>query len=69
MVITISQLHPIKPELRPCAGSNPACAMPEIRDGEGLWQEPRLEIRLNVFRRSVIAQKQFIIINIIITDT
>ena len=33
----------------------------EIRDGEDLWQWPRLEIRLNAFRRSTIPQKQFII--------
>ena len=31
-----------------------------IRDGEDLWQWSWLEIRLNVFRRSTIPQKQFI---------
>ena len=54
------------PELRFCAGSNPARGVSEIRDGEDLWQWSRLEIRLNVFRRSTIPQKQFIIIIIII---
>ena len=59
MVITTAQL-------RLCAGSNPACGVSEIRDGEDLWQWSRLEIRLNAFRRSTIPQKQFIIIIIII---
>ena len=34
--ITTEQLHSIKPELRFCAGSNPACRRSEIRDGEDL---------------------------------
>ena len=55
-------LHSTKPELRFCAGSNPACGMSEIHDGENLWQWSRLEIRLTAFRRSTIPQKQFIII-------
>ena len=63
VVITTAQLHSTKPELRLCAGSNPAVS--EIRDGENFWQWSRLEIRLNTFRRSTIPQKQFIII---ITD-
>ena len=62
MVITTAQLHSTKPELRFCAGSNPARGVPEIRDGEDLGQWSRLEIRLNAFRRSTITQKQFIII-------
>ena len=62
MVITTAQLHSTKPKLRLCAGSNPARGVSEIRDGEDLWQWSRLEIRLNVFRRSTIPQKQFIII-------
>ena len=53
----------IKPELRFCAGSNPARAVLEICDGEDLWQWSRLETRLNAFRQSTIPQKQFIIIN------
>ena len=65
-VITTAQLHSTKPELRFCAGSNPARGMSEIRDGEDLWQWSRLETRLNAFRRSTIPQKQFIIIIIII---
>ena len=55
-----------KPELRFCAGSNPAHGVSEIRDGEDLWQCSLLEIRINAFRRSTIPQKQFIIIIIII---
>ena len=61
MVITTAQLHSTKPELRFCAGSNPAHGVSEIRDGEDLWQWSRLEIRLNAFRRSTTPQKQFII--------
>ena len=66
VVVIIAQLHSTKPELRFCAGSNPARSVSEIR-GEDLWQLSRLEIRLNAFRRSSIPQKQFIII--IITNT
>ena len=62
VVITTAQLHATKPELRFCAGSNPACGVLEIRDDEDLWQWSRLEIRLNAFRRLTIPQKQFIII-------
>ena len=62
VVITTAQFHSTKPELIFCAGSNPARGVPEIRDGEDLWQWSRLEIRLNAFRRSTIPQKQFIII-------
>ena len=36
MVIVIAQLHSTKPELRFCAGSNPARGVSEIRDGEDL---------------------------------
>ena len=62
VVITTAQLHSTKPELRFCAGSNRASGVSEIRDGEGLWQWSRLEIRLKAFCRSTIPQKQFIII-------
>ena len=31
-----AQVHSTKPELRFCAGSNPACSVLEIRDGEDL---------------------------------
>ena len=62
MVITTAQLHLTKPELRFCAGSNPARGVSEIRDDEDLWQWSRLEIRLNAFSWSTIPQKQFIII-------
>ena len=34
--ITTAQLHSTKPELRFCAGSNPARGVSEIRDGEDL---------------------------------
>ena len=61
VVITTAQLHATMPELRLCAGSNPARGgVPEIRHGEDLWQRSRLEIRLNAFRRSTIPQKKFI---------
>ena len=36
VVITTAQLHSTKPELRFCAGSNPARGVSEIRDGEDL---------------------------------
>ena len=62
MVITTAQLHSTKPQLRFCAGSNLACSVLEIHDGEDLWQWSQLEIRLNAFCRSTISQKQFIII-------
>ena len=57
VVINTAQLHSTKPELRFCAGSNPARGMSEIRDGEDLRQW-----FLHAFRRSTIPQKQFIII-------
>ena len=57
VVITTAQLHQTNPELRFCTGSNPACGVSEIGDGEDLRQWPRLEIRLNVFRWSTIPQK------------
>ena len=66
VVITTAQLHSTKPELRLCAGSNPARGVSEIRDGEDLWQWSQLEIRLNAFCQSTIPQKQFIIIIIMI---
>ena len=36
VVTTTAQLHSTKPELRFCAGSNPACGVLEICDGEDL---------------------------------
>ena len=36
VVITTAELHSTKPELRFCAGSNPACGMSEIHDGQDL---------------------------------
>ena len=58
VVITTTQLHSTKPELRLCTDSNPARGVTEIRDGENLWQWSRL----NAFRRSTIPQKQCTII-------
>ena len=66
MVITTAQLHLTKPEFRFCASLNPARGVSEIRNGEDLRQWSWLEIRLNVFRRSTILQKQLIIIIICI---
>ena len=65
VVITTAQLHSTKPQLRFCAGSNPAHGVSEIHDGEDPWQWSRLEIRLNAFLQSTIPQKQFIIFIII----
>ena len=65
-VITTAQLHSTKPAFRFCAGSNPACGMSEIQDGDDLWQCSWLEIRLNAFCWWTIPQKQFINIIIII---
>ena len=36
VVITTAQLHSTQPELRFCAGSNPARGVSEIHDGEDL---------------------------------
>ena len=36
VVISTAQLHSTKPELRFCAGSNPAGGVSEIHDGEDL---------------------------------
>ena len=36
VVINTAQLHSTKPELGFFAGSNPACGVSEIRDGENL---------------------------------
>ena len=36
VVITTAKLYSTKPELRLCAGSNPAYGVSEIRDGEDL---------------------------------
>ena len=38
VVIATAQLRSTKPELKFCAGSNPACGVSEIRNGEDLWQ-------------------------------
>ena len=36
MVIATAQVHSAKPEIRFCAGSNPARGISEIRDSEDL---------------------------------
>ena len=36
VVISTGQLHSTKSELRFCTGSNPACSVSEICDGENL---------------------------------
>ena len=68
VVITTARLHSTKPELRFCAGWNPAPGVSEIPDGEDLWQWSWLEIRLNAFRRSTIPHKQFIINSFILSN-
>ena len=66
VVITTVQLHSKKLKLKLCAGLNPAPGVSEIRDAEDLSQWSRLEIRRNVFSRSTMPQKLFIVIVIII---
>ena len=63
VVITTAHLHSTKSELRFFTGSNPACGMSEIGNGENQWFQ--LKIMLNVFRRSMTLKKQFSIIIII----
>ena len=62
VLITTAQLHSTKHELRFREGLDPARGVSEICDGGVLWQWSWLEIMLNVFRRSTILQKQFIVI-------
>lgn len=57
MVVTTAQFHLIKPELRVCAGLNPAYSMSEISNCEDLQQWSQLEIMLIAFRRSTVLQK------------
>ena len=62
-VITAVQLHPTKPELRFCAGSNPTRSVSEICDREDLWEIVAAGNKAKCFlgfRRSTIPQKQFI---------
>ena len=44
VVVTNAQLHSPKSELIFCAGSNPACSLSKICEGENLWERSRLEI-------------------------
>ena len=63
--IATAQHHSTKPKLRFYARSNPVCDVSEIRDGKNPWQWSPLEISLNVFCRSTIPQKHFIIIVVV----
>ena len=67
VVITTAQFHSTKSELSFCTGSNLACGVLQVHDGEDLWQWSQLEIRLNAFFQSTIPQKQFIIIIITVS--
>ena len=48
LVVITAQLHSTNPELRFCAGLNPARGVSKIRHGEDLWQSFCLEIRLSL---------------------
>ena len=61
VVVISTQLHSTNPELRFCAGSNPACGVLEIRDDEDLWLVLAGN-KANAFLQSAIPQNQFIII-------
>ena len=69
VVSTTALFHSTNPELRFCAGSNPANGVSEIRDGEDFWLWSRLKIRLHPFYWSPIPQQQFITIIINISAT
>ena len=60
VVITTSQFHSTKPELRFCAGSNPARGLSDIRNSKDIWEWSRLEIRRNTFCRSTISQNNLL---------
>ena len=51
VVITTAQVHSLKPGHRFFAGSNPARAVSDNRDGEDLWQWTRLEIKVTILRK------------------
>ena len=59
-VNTAGQIYLTKHKLRFCASTNPTGGVSKICDGHNLQQCSRLEIRLIVFCRSTITQKQFI---------
>ena len=63
--VTNARLYSPRPEHRFCAGLNPARGTSEICDNENLLQWSRMEIRLDMHRRSTIQQKQFIIFIVI----
>ena len=48
------------------AGSNPACGLSKIQEGEDLWQWSRLETMLNAFCRSTMPQNNSIQFNDVI---
>ena len=65
-VITTTQLHATKSELRFCAGSNPASSVSEICNDEKLWQQPRQELSLssvNHFTKAILHLHHHIPIN------
>ena len=62
MDTTTAQQYSTKPELRFCANSIPACDVSEVCDDEKLLRLLRLKIRFNIFCRSVIPPKQFMVI-------
>ena len=64
VVITTAQLHLTKSGLRFRAGPNHICSMPEVCDGENLWQWFLLKIRHKNFHWSNIPPKQIIIVHL-----
>ena len=52
VVTPTAQLYSIKPELKFCAGSNPAHGVSEICDSEDLWQWSPLEIRTKIYHKN-----------------
>ena len=60
VVITTAHLHFIEPKLMFCAGSNCACGVSEICDGQ-IPVNGANRKKDYVFRRSTIPQKQLII--------
>ena len=68
VVMTTTQLHSTKPELKFCAGSNCAPGLSGIHNGKNLWQCSGLKINFNAFCWPTMLQKQFIIIKAIISN-
>ena len=67
MVIANAQLHSIKPELSFCAGSNPACGMSEICDGNKTENKTKHFSLVNHTTQAIHHHHQFIsAVNILI---